>query len=321
MLIIHFFFSFIHKVVFNLKINYFRHIFLKLKMAKKLINLLLFFLIVFELNGQVISPFNIRYQVQQKGGIVFVSNTSVSCDVLGCAGSAQVPPGGGAADNDYRNRYVDFDGDPTTFSSSSDSLTLPNCSQISFAGLYWGGESRAGSNNYAIRNQCKIKIDGGAYLDLTADTITNNNVGFNTYHCFKEITGLVQGAGINNRYTVANVQCDTAGTNRFGGWTIVIVYKNDVKTMKTLTVFNGLSNVSAANPATNVTVAGFLTPLTGPINFELGHLTYDGDRGSTGDRLRFNGAGTFRDCFDARNPATDVMNSTLSSAIWQTRTV
>jgi hypothetical protein len=80
--------------------------------------------------SQVVSPFSIREQIQQKGGIRFVSNVSVTCNSgTNCTnGQGQVPPSGTAQNNNYTMSYVDIDGDPTTFMSSSDSLNLANCS-------------------------------------------------------------------------------------------------------------------------------------------------------------------------------------------------
>jgi gliding motility-associated-like protein len=263
--------------------------------------------------AQVITPFTIRYQATQKGGIRYVSNTATTCSGTGCgAGRTEVPPAGTSSDNGFTAAYVDIDSDGTTFQSSSDSLDLPTCSEISWAGLYWGGENTTGGSNYATRNQVKLKVNGGAYVSLTADDLQDNAVGFTTYHCFKDITSIVQAAGTNARFTCANVAARVGGTNRFGGWSIVVVYKNDLQPMRNLTVFNGLSNVSGANPITDITVSGFLTPLSGPVTFELGALTYDGDRASTGDQLMFNGGGGFVNISDAVNSTNDIFNSTYS---------
>jgi len=273
----------------------------------------IFVLISSVLSAQLITPFTIRYQVTQKGGIRYVSNTSVTCSGGGCgAGRTEIPPAGTSTDNGFTAAYVDIDADATTFSSSSDSLNLPSCSQISWAGLYWGGEITSAAPNFATRGQCKIKVNNGSYVNLTATSLQDNAIGFDTYHCFVDITSIVSAAGTNSRFTVANVAARVGGTNRFGGWSIVVVYKNDLQPMRNLTVFNGLSNVSGSNPTTDITVSGFLTPLAGPVTFEVGNLTFDGDRSSTGDQLMFNGGSGFVNISDAVNPLNDIFNSTLS---------
>jgi gliding motility-associated-like protein len=273
----------------------------------------LFLLCSAALFSQVITPFTIRYQTTQKGGIRYISNTATTCTGGGCgAGRSEVPPAGTSTDNGFTAAYVDIDADGTTFMSSSDSLALATCSQISWAGLYWGGENTTGGSNYATRNQVKLKTNNGAYVSLTADALQDNAVGFNTYHCFKDITTIVQAGGTNARYTLANVAVRVGNTNVFGGWSIVVVYKNDLQPMRNLTVFNGLSNVSGSNPITDITVNGFLTPLSGPVTFEVGDLTYDGDRSSTGDQLMFNGGSGFVNISDVANPTNDIFNSTYS---------
>lgn len=264
--------------------------------------------------AQLITPFTIRHQSTQKGGIRYLSNGSVSCTPNASCTSArnEIAPAGTSTDNGFTAAYIDIDSDGSTFMSSSDSLALPGCSEITWAGLYWGAQNQTGGNNYANRNSCRLKVNNGAYTNINATSSQDNAVGFDTYHCFTDVTAIVKAAGSNARFTVANVATRTGSTNVFGGWTIVVVYKNDLQPMRNLTVFNGLSNVSGANPTTNVPISGFLTPLSGPVTFEVGAVTYDGDRSSTGDQLMFNGAGTFINILDAVNPTNDVFNSTMS---------
>jgi gliding motility-associated-like protein/uncharacterized repeat protein (TIGR01451 family) len=280
---------------------------------KKIVTSIISLFILSATFGQLVTPFTIRYQTQQKGGITFISNSAVTCDGgVGCgAGQAEIPPVGSATNNGFIADYIDIDSDTNTYMSSSDSLNLPACSQVTWAGLYWGGENQSEDSSYANRDKVKIKTNNGSYVTLTADYLEDNVAGFSTYHCFKDITSIIQANGLNARYTLADVAARVGGTNRFGGWTIVVVYKNDLMSMRNLTVFNGLSNVSTTNPITDIPISGFLTPLAGPVSFELGMVVYDGDRSSTGDQLQFNGNGSFVNISDALNPATDIFNSTI----------
>ncbi|MCC6635254.1 MAG: hypothetical protein IT251_07115 [Chitinophagaceae bacterium] len=280
---------------------------------KSLLVIVLFFLHIL-CYSQVVTPFTIRFQATQKGGIVFVSNSSVSCSASASCTTAknQIAPAGTGVNNSFNDAYVDVDNDATTFMSSSDSLNLPNCSEISFAGLYWGAENLSGGSNWANKDRVKLKVDNGVYQNILADQMQINTVGYNSYHCFKDITGIVAATGGKARFTIANIATRVGSSNRFGGWTIVVVYKNDLQLMRNLTVFNGLSNVSNANNVTDIPVTGFLTPLSGPVSLELGLVVYDGDRSYVGDSLLFNGAGTFVPVSDAVNPANDVFNSTFS---------
>ena len=285
--------------------------------VKGILLFMLFSIISIQAFSQIIDPFTIRYQNQQKGGIRLLSNVSVSC--TNCAATtSQMPPAGNGINNNFNMTYVDTDNTTATYMSSSDSLNLPNCSEVLWAGLYWG--ARVGGNgqmastvtNYALRNQVRLRINNGAYATLTADELLDNNVGYDSYHCFKNITPLVQAVGGNARFTIANLVSRTGTTNMFGGWTIVVVYKNVFESMRNLTVFDGLANVSNGNNVT-IPISGFLTPTTGPVSFELGVVSHDGDRGQTGDQLQFNGVGTtYVNVSDAVHNANDVFNSTIA---------
>ncbi|MEY3968102.1 MAG: hypothetical protein RL137_1007, partial [Bacteroidota bacterium] len=211
--------------------------------------------------------------------------------------------------------YVDIDTDPTTFMSSSDSLNLPNCSEITWAGLYWGGKITTSTANYVNRSNIKLKVNNGTYQQLTADQTINNTTGAVSYFCFKNITSIVQSAGIKGRFTIADQVQQVNSSNLFGGWTIVVVYKNISEPYKNLTVFDGLANVSQGSSSNTVTIpiSGFLTPLSGAVSFELGVIAYDGDRSQTGDQLLFNGVGTnYVQVSDALHTATDMFNSTIA---------
>lgn len=281
---------------------------------KKVIFTILFITCFMHSYEQVITAFTTRYQATQRGGIRYLSNTAASCNGGGGCGTAQIqsPPAGTGTNNGFTAAYVDIDADGTTFQSSSDSLALASCSEISWAGLYWGGEMNSTGANFSTRNQCKIKVNSGSYTNLTADGYQDNSVGYDSYHCFKDITSIVQAAGTNARFTVANVAVRVGGTNRFGGWTIVVVFKNDLESMRAISVFNGLSNVSGSNPITDISVSGFKTPASGAVTFEVGAVTYDGDRSSTGDQFLFNGGSGFVNISDAASPSSDIFNSTLA---------
>jgi gliding motility-associated-like protein/uncharacterized repeat protein (TIGR01451 family) len=279
---------------------------------------ILFLLAIFACNllqAQVVRPFTIYYQNNQKGGIVYISNVSVSCgNAAGCAAAeAEISPNGTSQNNDFNQEYVDVDGDTATYMSSSDSLNLPQCSNITYAGLFWGGSVNNATPNFVNRNKVKIKANGGAYVEIEADSLVSNNSGSITYHCYKNITGIAQANGKFARYTVADLVTQTGSANRFGGWTLVIAYRNDLETLKNLTVFGGVANISTTFTPVQIDLTGFLTPPTGPVALEMGVVAYDGDRGFFQDSLYFNGAGTFIPVSDLLNPTRDIFNSTIQN--------
>jgi hypothetical protein len=132
-----------------------------------------------------------------------------------------------------------------------------------------------------------------------------------SYFCFKNVTSIIQAGGARARYTIGNLVSETGSNNLFGAWSLVIVYKNVFQTMRNLTVFDGMAYVSNGN-VVDLPISGFTTPLLGPVSFELGVVAYEGDRNIQGDRLQFNGNGTFQDVPDAMRSASDFFNSTCT---------
>ncbi|MEY3048967.1 MAG: hypothetical protein RL365_1005, partial [Bacteroidota bacterium] len=269
--------------------------------------------------GQIVSPFSVRYQTNAKGGIKIASNVVLSCGsgTNNCATAQnQVPPNGTFSNGAFSMTFVDIDNDANTFMSSSDSIALPNCSEILWAGLYWGARITANTTNYANRSQVRLKLNNGAYQVLTADqtldvpTISGSSWSHPSYYCFKDITSVLTTFGTNTRFTVANVVAQT-GSNRWGGWSVIIVYKNVLQSMRNLTVFDGFANIAVGN-SLNIPISGFNTPPSGPVNFDLGVIAFDGDRDSNGDQLQFNGAGSFVNISDALHNTTNFFNSTIS---------
>ncbi|MBI2258028.1 MAG: gliding motility-associated C-terminal domain-containing protein [Flavobacteriia bacterium] len=260
---------------------------------------------------QIIDPFSIRYQTNLKGGLIFLSNTSVGCD---CSANNEMPPNGSGDNNNYSMDFVDIDNDGSTYMSSSDQLALPNCSEIIWAGLYWNGllnNLPDNTPNFINRNKVKISVNNGSYMEVTADNLFDNDIGKTAYFCFKDVTNIVQANPINSTFRIANVVTET-GSNTFGAWTMVVVYQNIYESMKNITVFDGLANVSSGAGTVNIDLSGFLTPPSGAVNFELGVVAHDGDRAQTGDQLEFNGAGSFVNISDALHQSDNAFNSTIS---------
>ena len=103
------------------------------------------------------------------------------------------------------------------------------------------------------------------------------------------------------------------GTNTWGGWSLVVAYRDPAAPFRNLAVFDGYQFIAASNPAVTIPVNGFIAPPAGPVRARLGVVSYDGDKGSPGstflgDSLRLNGTVVS----DALNPADDFFNSTLS---------
>ncbi|NNK09942.1 MAG: hypothetical protein HKP08_01225, partial [Flavobacteriaceae bacterium] len=170
--------------------------------------------------GQVKKVFTPRYNETIKGDISVIANNMLSADPI-------LPFNGNADNQDNNNRvYVDIDGDPTTFNSSSATLIDPNpglaCKEFVRAYLYWaasdkeaGGVSQnADSWNH---NEVKLMLPGSStYTTVTADEVLyrgrNEHFHNDPYICVKDITSDV--VGLNDpygKYQVGNVQATYGG--------------------------------------------------------------------------------------------------------------
>jgi len=213
-----------------------------------------------------------------------------------------------------------------TFSSSTADLSLTSCSQILFAGLYWGaGEGASGSNTAWITGEttCKLKIPGAS--SYTTITSTQTDYHNNTlipgyvhagYKCFADITSLINTSNPNGTYTVADVLGAVNINDSYGGWTIVIAYSNSTLPLRNLAVYDGNAAIKSGNPAVDVNLTGFLTPPSGTVTCELGAVVYDGDRVST-DSFAFkqSGAASFYSLATTTIPlngTNDAWNSKIS---------
>jgi len=90
-----------------------------------------------------------------------------------------------SSDISFDMNLVGVDG--VTFNSSSANLNLPTCSQVLWAGLYWGAGQGANGSNVAWitgETQCKLKLPGAA-------SYTNVTSSQNDYHNSTLIAGYV----------------------------------------------------------------------------------------------------------------------------------
>ncbi|MEZ5033475.1 MAG: T9SS type A sorting domain-containing protein [Chitinophagaceae bacterium] len=181
--------------------------------------------------------------------------------------------------------------DPT-FNSSSANLNLPSCSQVLFAGLYWGasqGENGTDVSWIQNENTVKLKIPGaGSYVDVVASQVDYHNntlvpgLPHTGYVSFADITSLINVNAANGKYVIGNVASPAnVLKNTCGGWTIVIAYSDPNTIVRNLTVFDGNVIMNGGDPPVHIPISGFTTPPSGPVSCDLGAVVFDGDRNST----------------------------------------
>ncbi|MBL0145749.1 MAG: T9SS type A sorting domain-containing protein [Chitinophagaceae bacterium] len=182
----------------------------------------------------------------------------------------------------------------STFNSSSATLNLNSCSQVLFAGLYWGANHQQNTNSDTswIKQETKIKfkIPGSSSYQIVTSSQTDYHNGIRSplptplvhagYASFADVTSLVNTLNPNGVYTVGDVTAPIGWNSGGAGWTLVIAYANPLEIQRNLTVFDGSAIVKLGQPALLVPISGFLTPPSGPVSCELGVVVYDGDRGT-----------------------------------------
>jgi len=75
------------------------------------------------------------------------------------------------------------------------------------------------------------------------------------------VTAAVAAAG-NGMYWVANVHSTPGASDRFAGWSLVVVYRLATDPMRNLVVYDGFADVNPG-PRVDVNPSGFLTPPAG----------------------------------------------------------
>ncbi|WCO03127.1 T9SS type B sorting domain-containing protein [Psychroserpens ponticola] len=273
-----------------------------------------------QLHAQNYEPFTPRFNQDLKGDIVLIGN-----NILG-------PDNNAFNNNSVYNhqvdmRYIDIDGDASTFSSSSADLEIPNpnCYRIIYAGLYWG----AVNPGTAPITDIKFQGPSGGYNDIQGTIIYDAN-GTSvdggdsfSYACFADVTNIVTsfGSGADlGTYTVANVSSEEGETSNFNpyngtgqsaGWSLFVVYEDPTLPGKSITSFDGFSAISVAggNPNLDIPVDGFRTvPAPAPVRANFAFATLEGDSPILGDRLRLNGISLST----ADRPASNFFNSSVT---------
>lgn len=223
-------------------------------MTKKLLFLLVFFIIgqnyIWSQNISLYNQFNGRYD------FAFVGNTL--------------------------NTAENGTGAPCSITtSSSDIINLNLGDTVEAAYLYWAG-SGTGDFDVKLNNQ-----------DITASRqfhIVQTSSQLPFFSAFADVTALVQTTG-NANYTFSELDLTSVIANycgnatNFGGWAIIIVYKNSSLPLNQLNVYDGLQFVPNA---INITLNSL--NVIDNQDAKIGFLAWEGDRSiAENESLRING--------------------------------
>ncbi|SHE51532.1 gliding motility-associated C-terminal domain-containing protein [Arenibacter palladensis] len=310
------------------------------KNTKKLLLTCFLLLGIFSAYSQVKNNFDVRYENELRGDITFIANNIVNRQTdgywKGKGKNKEWVPGENPNDpyndtgssseynDDLDMQYIDIDGDASTFSSSSATLTVPNpdCAKVRYAGLYWSAVFSA--SNRTGFNQLKFKIPGGTYQDLTADEILFDGAGdadfgyYSPYACYKDVTSIVAGmADPNGEYFAANIRASSGSSisgGVSGGWKMVVVYEDPNLPGKYITTFDGYAGIKSGETV-DIPVNGFTTlPAPFPVIAQLGVGTLEGDNRIGGDGLsiKANSNLTYTALGNTVNPTNNFFNSNIT---------
>jgi uncharacterized repeat protein (TIGR01451 family) len=228
--------------------------------------------------------------------------------LLGCpTADGECAPGEGT------RRWIDVDGDPATFNSSSATIVVPARAAVDHAVLYWGGDlasdraarcaglpaAAAPSPERADRVRIRLDGDGADYVSVRATTVDGlRTANGRTYQAYADVTRLLAARSAAEGstpvvITVADAQV-AQGADCAGGWSIVVVYRHPAAAHRTVLLYDGL--VAAGGPRT-VKLDGFRA--AGPVEARLGVVAYHGGGLSVGAAM-VNGAGLADRISDAR---------------------
>src|SRR4029078_1677633 len=126
------------------------------------------------------------------------------------------------------------------------------------------------------------------YSTISASVLDTDATSSTRYQGFADVTSQVAAAG-NGVYTVGNIETGTR-TDRYGGWGLVVVYRNPAESVRRLLVYDGLLALqSGLRTSADVSLTRFVTPPSRTGGGRLGVLAWEGDKGITGDTATFAG--------------------------------
>ncbi|HSC54875.1 MAG TPA: T9SS type A sorting domain-containing protein [Phnomibacter sp.] len=286
------------------------------------------------------SPTNGSYRI--KGDFTMIGNTNLTLSnytVNGTNNQAMVYVNTGANNNTTLNSST------ADLRFNSENGSVPSCSKVLFAGIYWCGRSNDGSQASTSFNvtkgsltktldKRKILLKGPAasgYTQITASTsdiMYPNNEYENIFVGFSDITDYVKTNGVGT-YTVADIalregtSTDLVGFH--GGWSMVVIYENPLMNWRDVTLYDGYQyrfgdgiNTGGAFSTTELKIDGFQSVATGNVNVKVGMMASEGERGWLRDEFQVDdaaaGANWIRLRYDpSSNSVNDYTNFFTSS--------
>nr|WP_249684906.1 gliding motility-associated C-terminal domain-containing protein [Flavobacterium sp. CYK-55] len=158
--------------------------------------------------------------------------------------------------------------------TSSAQLNLSANDQIEKAYLYWAG---CGPGDF------EVKLNGVSYTsqrNFALQRISFFGNPLDYFSAFADVTTQIQTTG-NGTYTLSDLDLNpwinyffTEGRTNFGGWAIIIVYKNNNLPLNQINIYDGFRSIPNS---VDITLNNL--DVTDTNNAQIGFLAWEGDRG------------------------------------------
>lgn len=261
-------------------------------------------------------PFTVQYTTNQNGDIVSIGNTILCKSSVQSSsyksGSCVVPNTNDSNDNIWTlyNKLSADSSNNIIFNSSSADLTIPSGSEVLWATLYWQGginsntidtttgisslTNMTSAMNAARSVLLKTPDTNGSYITIASQNSkfnwNNNSSTYNYYQGAADVTQYVKQSGT---FQVANIITNDGnfygGTGPYGGWDLLIVYKNSSSTLKNMVVYDGYKLV---NRDFSTTFTGFLTPTSSTVESKFTMFAMEADSTRTDTIYMTNSSGS-----------------------------
>jgi len=137
-------------------------------------------------------------------------------------------------------------------------------------------------------NKVKLKINNNDYQKVKANKlyyVWHNSSWYNergvTYSSYADVTSLLQNAKLKkgkNSFTIANILATEgreSGTGVFGGWSLVVVYKEDLSgKVRSISSYFGFDDIYKDNP---IEITGLRLPKSGKVSSKAALFSGEGE--------------------------------------------
>jgi RNA polymerase sigma factor (sigma-70 family) len=261
-------------------------------------------------------PTGLSDLVVDHADLVLTGNSILTCDPAGmpfCVTARDDPaaaPAGRVDKSGQQMVWIDVDGDPATFDSSSADLSLPPDSTVLSARLFWGGTVQPGPGGSAPPSPTSTAVvqmtaPGGAVQQVTASNVSADPTSAARYVATADVAALVAANGAGT-YTVADLQTAT-GPGAFGGWALQVVYRDPAAPLRMVATTDQVASVNRGG-SSSLVLSG-LTPPTAAVTGTVSYAAVEGDYGIVPEQVAANGV----PLSNAVNAPDNPMNGSIST--------